>query len=227
MEKRQEQVLKCLIREYIRNAKPVSSQMLFEKYHLSISPATIRWEMVELTENGYLYQPYASAGRVPTEKAYRFFIEKFCEPRLSPTLEQKIEEIFQEKDEREILRAVGKLMSLASKNISILFFEGELFWQGLSYLLSQPEFNDPKQGLRVVRTFEELYQSIYNNDDEIKSEIKVYIGRENPFGEDDNLSLVVGGLEDGLVGILGPTRMDYQKNIALVKKVKEVLEEIK
>ena len=77
MEKRQEQVLKCLIREYIRNAKPVSSQMLFEKYHLGISPATIRWEMVELTDSGYLYQPYASAGRVPTEKAYGSLLKSF------------------------------------------------------------------------------------------------------------------------------------------------------
>lgn len=225
MEKRQEKVLKCLVKEYIKSAKPVSSQMLFEKYHLGISPATIRWEMVELTDSGYLYQPYASAGRVPTEKAYRFFIEKFCEPRLSPTLEQKIEEVFQGRDEREILRALGRLMSLVSRNISILFFEGEVFWQGLSYLLSQPEFDDPKESLRVIKVFEELYQDIYKNDDKEK-EIKVYIGRENPFGKDENLSLIMGGLEDGLVGILGPTRMDYQKNIALVEKVREILEEL-
>lgn len=225
MKKRQEKVLKYLIKEYVKSAKPVSSQMLFEKYNLNISPATIRWEMVELTENGYLYQPYASAGRVPTEKAYRFFIEKFCEPRLSPTIEQKIEEIFQERNEREVLRALGRLMSLVSKNISILFFEGEVFWQGLSYLLSQPEFDDQKESLRVIRTFEEIYQDIYKNDD-LGKEIKVYIGRENPFVKDENLSLIIGGLEDGIVGILGPTRMDYQKNIALVEKAREILKEI-
>lgn len=225
MKKRQEKVLRCTVKEYIKTAQPISSQVLCERYHFSVSPATIRWDLMELTENGYLWQPYFSAGRVPTDKAYRFFIEKFCQPRLSPTIEQKIEEVFLEKDERELLRELGRLMALISRNISILFFEGEIFWQGLSYLLSQPEFYDQREILRMVETFEELYQGIYNNED-IEKEIKIYIGSENPFGRDENLSLIIGGLKDRLVGILGPTRMDYQRNIALVEKTKELLERL-
>ncbi|HOK35097.1 MAG TPA: DeoR family transcriptional regulator [Candidatus Pacearchaeota archaeon] len=225
MEKRQEKILKCVVKEYIKTAEPVSSQMLAENYNLNVSPATIRWDMVELTEKGYLWQPYCSAGRIPTEKAYRFFIKKFCQPRLSSEVEKRIEEVFTNQRDREgIIRELGKLMALVSKNLSIVFWERNFFWQGLSYLLSQPEFYQPEEILEIVEAFEELYDKIEKED--IGNDIKIYIGRENPFSREESLSLILGGLEDGVVGILGPIRMDYQKNIALVRKVKEILEEI-
>jgi heat-inducible transcriptional repressor len=223
MKKRQEKILRCTVKEYIKTAEPISSQVLCERYHFNVSPATIRWDMAGLTEEGYFLQPHTSAGRVPTERAYKLFIEKFCEPRLSLKIEKKIEEIFLEKNEKEVMRELGKLMALISRNISILLFEREIFWQGLSYLLSQPEFYEPDEILEMVETFEDLYQGI-NKEEDIKREIKIYIGRENPFGKDENLSLILGGLEDGVVGILGPKRMDYQRNIALVKKAKELIE---
>jgi heat-inducible transcriptional repressor len=71
---RQKLILTLVIHEYARSAAPVGSQVLVERYHLSISSATIRNEMVALTEMGYLRQPHTSAGRVPTEDGYRFFV---------------------------------------------------------------------------------------------------------------------------------------------------------
>ncbi len=224
MEKRQEKILKCVVKEYIETAEPVSSQALYEKYHLNVSPATIRWDMVELEEEGYLWQSYCSAGRVPTEKAYRFFVEKFCKPRLSQRIEKRIEEIFFENNTREAIKELGQLMALVSRNLSILLLGKEFFWQGLSYLLSQPEFYKPEEILEMVEAFEDLYQEI--EEQRVKDEIKAYIGRENPFVRDESLSLILGGLENGAVGILGPIRMNYQQNIALVKKVIEILEEM-
>lgn len=226
MEKRKEKVLKYTVKEYIKTAEPVSSQTLVEKYHLNASSATIRWDMVELTEEGYLWQPYCSAGRIPTEKAYRFFIKKFCQPRLSSEIEKKIEEAFlNENNREEAIRKLGRLMAFVSKNLSILLLGKEFFWQGLSYLLSQPEFYEPEEILEMVEAFEELYDKI--EEEEINNEIKIYIGKDNPFSRDEDLSLILGGFEDGVVGILGPIRMDYPRNIALVKKVKEILEEIR
>jgi len=72
---RQEKVLNSLIKEYIDLAEPISSGFLQKKCGLDISPATIRNELQELTERGYIIQPHTSAGRVPTNKAYRHFVD--------------------------------------------------------------------------------------------------------------------------------------------------------
>lgn len=71
---RQKKILSLIIHEHIRSAEPVGSKYLVRKYKLNLSPATIRNEMAALTEAGYLRQPHTSAGRVPTEDGYRFFV---------------------------------------------------------------------------------------------------------------------------------------------------------
>ena len=73
---RQEEILNALIREYISGAEPISSKLLKEKANLDVSPATIRNDFQELTEAGYIAQPHTSAGRIPTEKAYKYFVDK-------------------------------------------------------------------------------------------------------------------------------------------------------
>jgi heat-inducible transcriptional repressor len=73
---RQQTLLLLIIRDYIESAQPVGSKRLVEHYHLRLSSATIRNEMGALTEMGYLRQPYTSAGRVPTEEGYRYFVSQ-------------------------------------------------------------------------------------------------------------------------------------------------------
>ena len=72
---RQQKILNSLISEYINSAEPVSSQILKEKFNFDCSGATIRNDLQDLTKEGYITQPHTSAGRVPTEKGYKFFIE--------------------------------------------------------------------------------------------------------------------------------------------------------
>ena len=76
LSERQKFILTLVIHEYIQNATPVGSQVLVTRYRLEMSPATVRNEMVILTECGYLRQPYTSAGRVPTEEGYRYFVTR-------------------------------------------------------------------------------------------------------------------------------------------------------
>ncbi len=71
---RQEKILNILIQDFINTAKPVSSESLEKRGKFDLSPATLRIEMQKLTDMGYLEQPHTSAGRMPTEKAYRYFI---------------------------------------------------------------------------------------------------------------------------------------------------------
>jgi len=81
MDARQRAVLIATIREYIDSAEPVGSRVLARRHFPALSPATIRNVMADLEEMGYLVQPHTSAGRVPTDKAYRFYVESFPPPR--------------------------------------------------------------------------------------------------------------------------------------------------
>jgi heat-inducible transcriptional repressor len=73
---RQEKLLDFLIKEYITTAEPVSSKALKKITDLDVCGATIRNDLQELTESGYITQPHTSAGRIPTQKAYRYFVDK-------------------------------------------------------------------------------------------------------------------------------------------------------
>lgn len=81
---RQREILLTLIKEFITTAEAVGSATLTRKYNISASPATIRSEMAKLEEMGYLYQPHTSAGRVPTDKAYRYYVNHLMSGRISP-----------------------------------------------------------------------------------------------------------------------------------------------
>ena len=76
LSERQKLILALVIRDYIDNAQPVGSQHLVEGYNLNVSSATVRNEMVALTDMGYLRQPHTSAGRVPSEEGYRYFVRQ-------------------------------------------------------------------------------------------------------------------------------------------------------
>ncbi len=77
MDARHHDVLVAVIREYIDSAEPVGSRVLSKRYFPTLSPATIRNAMADLEEMGYLVQPHTSAGRIPTDRAYRFYVESF------------------------------------------------------------------------------------------------------------------------------------------------------
>jgi len=76
---RQNKILNCLIKEYVKTAEPVSSDLLAGKYDFGIRPSTIRLELKNLITEGYLEQPHTSAGRIPTDKAYRLFVNQLLE----------------------------------------------------------------------------------------------------------------------------------------------------
>lgn len=86
--KRQQQILKIIIREYIHTGQPVGSKTLVKNYNLDVSSATVRNEMAALEQQGYIAQPHTSAGRVPTEAGYRYFVRKLMGETELPANEQ-------------------------------------------------------------------------------------------------------------------------------------------
>ncbi len=114
LSERKMQILKSIVDEYIVNGEPVGSKHLVESVNMSLSPATIRNEMSELEEMGYLDKPHTSAGRIPSNAAYRIYIEKLMESyRLNVEELNLLNELTRYKmDEME------KMVSQATKVIS-------------------------------------------------------------------------------------------------------------
>lgn len=107
-------VLRAVVRDYIRTAEPVGSGAIAQRYRLGVSSATIRNEMAALEEQGYVRQPHTSAGRVPTDLGYRFYVDTLpARPRLSDAHERAIDTFFDEAvpDVEEIVRRTAQLLS--------------------------------------------------------------------------------------------------------------------
>ena len=228
---RQEQILNQVVQEYIESAQPVSSQLLEKKYDFGIKPAMIRIELQKLTDRGYFFQPHTSAGRVPTDKGYRFFVDNLLNREI-PECEDifGIEEILGERE--DILKWASRLtkfLAEESSNLAILhLLERDLFWkEGWEEILKMPEFEDKDLISDFAKLLENFEKDIENF--KINSGIKIYIGRENPFPKARDFSIISSKCflpdeEEGIVSLLGPKRMNYDRNIGLMNSLVKLLE---
>jgi heat-inducible transcriptional repressor len=120
---RQRFILSLVIHEYIRTAVPVASQHMVEQYHLDMSSATVRNELAELTELGYLRQPHPSAGRVPTEDGYRLFVGNLVQHTEVPdTLQRTISHQFYQmrQDVEQWTRLAASILAYQSRAASMV-----------------------------------------------------------------------------------------------------------
>jgi heat-inducible transcriptional repressor len=115
-DERKRKLLQAIIHQYIKTAKPVGSAYLAEQYRLGLSPATIRNVMAELEQEGYLTHPHTSAGRVPTDKAYRFYVDSLVDLQRMALAEE--EHLRQEYEER--IRQINELMLSTSRTLSVM-----------------------------------------------------------------------------------------------------------
>lgn len=226
---RQNQLLKVIIFQYIKTAQPVGSEWLAKKFGAKISPATIRNEMTKLMADGYLFQPHTSAGRVPTEKAFHYFIDNFLEKK---ELDQKTKKILTNIKSQKITEMIvkdisKKLAQLSGQLIILAFDENNFYYTGLSYLFAQPEFNQPGVIYNLSQVIDHLDKIMADIFDKIGEETEIFIGHQNPFSSFCSAILTRLPLpwqkNKAVFGLLGPMRMDYNKNISLIDYVKELL----
>jgi heat-inducible transcriptional repressor len=186
--KRQEEILKKLIEDYIDLAKPISSEFLEKRHELKISSPTIRLEFQKLTDKGFLKKSHISSGRIPTDKAYRYFVDNFLEERIFEIKELINEEIEQD---LKLFQKLTKELAQISKSLILAYLKEEemIFKEGWEELLKEPEFLDKDNVFRFLDFLEEFEREI----EELKldSEIKIYIGKENPFKKGKDFALII------------------------------------
>ena len=176
--------------------------------------------MKELEDLNLIYQPYTSAGRIPTEHGYKYFVENFVE--LEKELDKKLfkEKIKNIKTLEEKVKALAKIISEKSNLlIFVAFNKNNFYYTGLSNLFSQPEFQNLNLICNISEVVDHLDEVISEIYDTINSEDKVIIkiGKDNLFSAD--CSVIMIKKKDILIGIVGPMRMNYQKNVFLLKVI--------
>jgi heat-inducible transcriptional repressor len=221
MKGRKELILNTIIEEHIKTGAPVGSGVLAQKYKLNVSPATVRNEMVALEDEGFIIQPHTSAGRIPTEGAYKLYLRNLNEKRLNDAEVKLLERALKKNDELSLKKAAKIMAQISGNAVFWAFHRHSLYYTGISSLLQQPEFYQFDLIYNISAIIDRMDEVIDNIFDKISFESQVLLGSENPFGDFCGSVLTKYRSSDkvGLFGILGPIRMDYAKNLALAKFV--------
>ncbi|EKD87388.1 MAG: Transcriptional regulator of heat shock protein [uncultured bacterium] len=222
---RQIHILKAIIEEYINSAEPVGSETLEKKYNFDVSPATIRNEMVRLTDLGLLKQPHTSAGRSPTTIALKYYVGNLMKTKDMSVAEEvavkeKIWDYRQEVD--KLLREATKTLADKTKALALTATnEGDLYYAGTANILEMPEFYDY-----------ELTHDLLASLDQFDFWWKVLAAHEDPFyilvgegpmshGALSQCSFVYHKFStphvSGAIGVVGPSRLDFSTVIPVVR----------
>jgi len=229
MNPRQQNLLKIITGQYIKTALPVSSQLIAQAGSFDLSPATIRNEMADLEQQGYIFHPHTSAGRVPTQKGYQFYVDNFLnEPRLNKKQQDSLDQLarpfkqFEPLMAKELAKGVAEFSQGA---VFVAFSPNDFYYTGLSNLFSQPEFAEQRLIYNLSRVIDHLDLVLGKIFGQIGSDIKIAVGKNNPIAHDCSAVITKYQVKNqqGILGILGPMRMDYQNNFSLIKYSQELI----
>jgi heat-inducible transcriptional repressor len=208
MTERQIKLLGTIIEQYAEVAAPVGSVTLAKLF--GVSSATIRSEMVKLEDLGYIRQPHTSAGRIPTDKGYRFYVNLLTETRDDEATPQ-----FDRSARAIDARVAGHV--------------DQLYISGMGNLFAQPEFASTEHVQQIARLLDNLEPWL--REASPNEPLNVYIGAENPIGKSSGASLIISRFRSpysdrSYIGVLGPTRQDYARVMRLVRHTGAMLEEV-
>lgn len=223
MDDRRKNLLKAVVELYINTAQPVGSIIISNHGDFDVSSATIRNEMMALEEQGYIAQPYTSAGRVPTIKGLKYYLDNLM--KIAP-VESRILKLMASCRHQDGIKGLARLLAKLSGSAAIVGFgDDEFYYTGFSQLFSQPEFMDSSLVISlgsIVDQLDDLTATVFGS---LSTEPTIFLGRGNPFGVDCSALFVSNGKsEETILGLLGPIRTDYQKNIGILKEAVKYLE---
>lgn len=233
---RKERILAITVDEYIKTVSPVSSSCIVNEYGLDFSSATIRNVLAELEEEGYLTHPHTSAGRVPTQKGYRYYVDHLM--RQIQLLEEEKARIRKEYQRESI--ELGELLENTSRAISemthctsLVSLDGDdrIFCQGTSFVVEYPDSRDLDKIRSILATLDEKERLIQMINRELEAKTAIFIGEELQCKDIETCSLVVSRYHSkhgpsGRIAALGPIRMDYKRVVSALDYFSDLLEEI-
>lgn len=234
MTDRQKAILAAIIEQYAEIAAPVGSVMLAKLFN--VSSATIRSEMVRLEEMGFIAQPHTSAGRIPTDKGYRVYVNSITDADLADTpklsrgvhaIDARVSSQFEShRADRAIRGAVDSLVEL-THNLGLATIGDELYMNGIGNLFSQPEFLQGGHTQSVARLLDNIEPWL--REAAPNEPLNVFIGSENPIGKSSGATLIISKFcspysDRSYIGVLGPTRQDYARTMHLVQHAGTMLE---
>lgn len=231
MTDRQAQILSAVVEQYAEVASPVGSSLLAKLFN--VSPATIRSEMAQLEVMGFIAQPHTSAGRIPTDKGYRFYVNNISKDEISNQLEGGGFRYLQSsiasagQYQQAVKSAVEGLVKLTN-NLGVATIGDTIYMSGLTHLFAQPEFS----GGSAIKSVANLLDNLepWLNEAKLNQPLSIYIGTENPIGKASGCSLIISKFNSpfshkSYIGIIGPTRQSYKNVMQLVDYAGRLLEE--
>lgn len=232
MTERQQKILSAIVEQYAEVASPVGSSLMAKLFN--VSSATIRSEMAELERHGFITQPHTSAGRIPTDKGYRYYVNTLTEGtsldlpagRGERALASRVQSAGA--PDRMIRNAVDTLVEL-THNLGMATIGSQLYISGLSNLFGQPEFIKGVQVQQVAQLLDNLEPWL--REAAPNEPLSVYIGQENPIGRAAGCTLIISRFRSpfsdrSYIGTLGPTRQSYRDVMNLVSRAGQELEEV-
>jgi len=235
-QQRKDNILGVVVNEYIKTVTPISSGLIAQDYVRDLSPATIRNILAELEREGYLTHPHTSAGRVPTQEGYRYFVDHLMNQ--IHLLEQEKERIKEEyamqmKDLESVMEKTSQVLSDLTHYTSIVSMDGmdRIFCKGACYIVGYSDDQDLNRVRDILRALEEKERLMEVINREICRKIRVYIGHEIAWQDVEDCSMAIshyriGKSASGHLAILGPTHMDYSRVVSTLDYFSHLMEEI-
>ncbi|MEK7478467.1 MAG: hypothetical protein AAB626_00905 [Patescibacteria group bacterium] len=229
-------ILEAAIQEFINEGEPVSSKQIAEKYKFGVKDATIRSELNALTESGFLNQPHTSGGRVPTDKGYQFLANRVMQDVLDSmdNFHQHFNRMVNLMGNNGLENFVSRV-SQETKLLSAGFSnkDNEAYKMGLDELFDQLEISSREDFCQVAKDFEMLDEKMSHYARSHKArEItivesnspQIFIGKKSPITQSEHLSVIIDSYDINgskfYLALIGPKRMDYEKNVKYLKKLK-------
>ncbi len=243
---RQESILNRIVDTHIETGQPVGSkhitELYTELYRKSYSPATVRNEMLHLETKGYLTHPHTSAGRVPTDQGYRYYVDHGLkadpvDPELSDQLREDLEKHLEQlqnivnRTSLMLAQISGMACLLMVSNSEALEETEQSFYsfRGMGHFLEQEDFKNRKKLGLLLQFFEDREQLLdWLLSKRNPGRLSIQIGRENESEVFQDCSVVSTPIfrdrqTAGILALVGPRRMKYSRSIALVSGVAQTL----
>ena len=234
---RKDRVLSIVVDHYVKTITPVSSGYIAQDYNLDLSPATIRNILAELEEDGFLTHPHTSAGRLPTQAGYRYYVDNLMhEIKLLKAEKDRIRSEYRKNvlALEALLEKTSEVVSEVTHYTSIISVDGwhgKLFCRGTSLVAGYPDFQDFKKIKEILTVLEEkerIWEIINRN---LEKKIEIYIGHELSCSDIEHCSMAVSSYKtskgtSGRIAVLGPTRMDYERVVSTLDYFSELMNEI-